>query len=182
HRDIKPDNLMLTTMGTKKALTVKVMDLGLARMVEDDAGMTESGKALGTPYYISPEQARGVKELTPACDLYALGGTLLHVASGKPPFSGETSAVIMSKHLNDPPPNPKALKADLPDDLCAILRKLLAKKPEDRYSSADALAEDLDLVLHGDRPKQVGGTRGANKSTGPVRPITSRQQQITTGK
>ncbi|MCW8131802.1 MAG: protein kinase [Planctomycetota bacterium] len=185
HRDIKPDNLMLAKSGTsnKKAFTVKVMDLGLARMVEDDASMTESGKALGTPHYISPEQARGDKDLTPKCDLYSLGCTLLHIASGKTPYQGETSAVVMSKHLVEAPPDPRKLKPDMPADVAAILGKLMAKKPEERYPSAEALAEDLERVLRGEKPKMVAIRGGHGKSTGPVRPVTGKAGGVgTTGK
>jgi len=186
HRDIKPDNLMLARAagGNRQAFTVKVMDLGLARMVEDDASMTEAGKAVGTPHYISPEQARGDKDLTARCDLYSLGCTLLHMAAGKTPYQGETAAVVMSKHLVEPPPDPKKLKPDMPSDVAAILHKLMAKPPDERYPSADALAEDLGRVLHGEKPKFVALGKGHGKSTGPVRPVTSKTggPVTTTGK
>ncbi|MCZ7648682.1 MAG: serine/threonine protein kinase [Planctomycetota bacterium] len=176
HRDIKPANLMLLKPGSaSQGLTVKVMDLGLARALEDEDGhRTEAGSALGTPFYLSPEQARGESNLSGACDLYCLGGTLYHLLTGKPPYEGESSAVIMTKHIGEPVPDPKKLRADLEPEVCEIVRKLMAKKPEERYPNAQALADDLGLVLAGDTPKHIKlkGLRG--KSTGPVGAVTGK--------
>lgn len=183
HRDIKPDNLMVTTEGSHEdaGFTVKVMDLGLARAIEDDASMTQSGQAVGTPYYISPEQAKGEKDLDGSCDLYSLGGTLLHMVSGKYPYDGETGAVIMSMHLTAPVPNPRTLMPEMSAELAAVLKKLMAKKPEGRYASGETLAEDLQRMLNGQRPRHVIGLRGGSTS-GPLRPIRRSSAAMGTGR
>ncbi|MCK6472918.1 MAG: protein kinase [Planctomycetes bacterium] len=176
HRDIKPDNLMLTRHGdAKKRIDLKVMDLGLARSTDvDDASMTQDGSAIGTPHYLAPEQARGIKDLKPACDLYALGGTMFHLATGYTPFSGETSAVVMAKHLKDPVPDARAVNPDVPDDLAAILIKLLQKEPHARYPSANALAEDLERIAKGQRPEHVTVVQRRRAGTQGQKPVRVR--------
>ncbi|MGD0089220.1 MAG: protein kinase [Planctomycetota bacterium] len=154
HRDIKPENLMLLPAG--EGLLVKVMDLGLARLVHEDASLTQAGIAIGTPLYTSPEQARGVRELTPACDLYALGATLFHLATGQPPFTGASAVEIMTQHVQAKPPDPKKLNPALPEEFCALLLQLLAKKPQDRCESAAALAEDFQTLIDEQKSPAAG--------------------------
>ncbi|MCX7806298.1 MAG: serine/threonine protein kinase, partial [Planctomycetota bacterium] len=94
HRDIKPDNIMLTKTGI-----AKLCDLGLARMTSEDSGLTLAGQAVGTPHYIAPEQARGVQDIDIRADIYSLGATFYHMTVGKTLFVGNSSADIMSKHI-----------------------------------------------------------------------------------
>ncbi|MHC4925397.1 MAG: protein kinase domain-containing protein, partial [Planctomycetota bacterium] len=138
HRDIKPDNLMLTPEGT-----VKIGDLGLAKKAEDLAG--EGGAIFGTPHFIAPEQAQG-KPVDARADLYALGATFYRILSGQTPFSGENVKEILVKQVNEQPRPIQELVGDLPDEMAAILGKLMQKNPDDRYRSAQGLFEDLERV------------------------------------
>ncbi|MCK6479173.1 MAG: protein kinase [Planctomycetes bacterium] len=138
HRDIKPDNLMLTAEGT-----VKIGDLGLAKKADD--GGVEGGQIFGTPHFIAPEQAQG-KPIDHRADLYALGATFYRVLSGKTPFSGENVKEILVKQVREEPVPLKKLVADLPDEMAAVIAKLMQKKPEDRYRSAQGLYDDLELI------------------------------------
>jgi len=180
HRDIKPENLML--MQGAAELTVKVMDLGLARLVREDGCVTQTGMALGTPLYNSPEQARGMQKLSPACDLYSLGATLFHLATGKPPFEGASAVELMTKHVTEPPPDPKKLNSSLPDEFCTLLLQLLAKKPEERYESAALLAEDLQALIDaesspgsGERGSEGDGALSARQGAARARPVLRRR-------
>jgi serine/threonine-protein kinase len=147
HRDIKPGNLMLARDGT-----LKLADLGLARR-PDDSSVTRDGVTLGTPHYISPEQALDPSSADVRSDLYSLGATLFHAATGKPPFDAETVAGVLSQVLE---PNTVAV---IPDDvpisrnLQLVLRRLLAKDPQRRYQAPDDLIRDLERVRRRERPQ-----------------------------
>jgi hypothetical protein len=138
HRDIKPDNLMLTSEGA-----VKIGDLGLAKKTTDVAG--EGGQIFGTPHFIAPEQAQG-KPIDNRADLYALGATFYRVLTGKTPFTGENVKEILLKQIQEEPKPVQDLVKDLPDEIAAVLAKLMKKKPDDRYRSAQGLAEDLERI------------------------------------
>ena len=103
HRDIKPDNLMLTSRGD-----VKLVDLGIAKRIDEDQSLTQTGQAIGTPHYISPEQIRGQKDVDPRADVYSLGATLYHLVTGHTPYSGASGPIVMSMHLVEPLPDPAA--------------------------------------------------------------------------
>ena len=135
HRDIKPDNLMLTS-----EQRVKIGDLGLAKKAEEGAG---DKSIFGTPHFIAPEQAQG-KELTHAADLYALGATFYRMVTGKTPFAGDTVKEILKKQINEPHQPIVQVVPEFPEDLAAIVDRLMAKKVENRYQSATKLVEDLE--------------------------------------
>jgi len=162
HRDVKPDNILLD----KSCQTAKLVDLGLARAAEsdDDPGLTQPGLAVGTPYYISPEQARGRTDLTPATDLYSLGATLFHLLAGQTPFEGATAAAIMTRHLTDPVPSPRAVNPDISLGADRIIMKLMQKSPEDRYPDAMQLARDIERVQKGDTLERLQAALVARKS------------------
>jgi len=133
HRDVKPGNLMITADGT-----VKITDFGIARAA-DGMTLTETGQILGTPSYISPEQAQG-QPATPASDVYALGVVLFECLAGHRPFHADTPVAIALAHVREPVPD---LPADVPESLAAVVRRSLAKDPEDRYPDAAAFADAL---------------------------------------
>jgi endonuclease YncB( thermonuclease family) len=138
HRDIKPSNLMVTPAGE-----VKLMDFGIAR-VRGSKRLTESGKMIGTPTYMSPEQVRG-QEGDERSDIYSLGILLYELLSGRVPFDSESDFDIKRAHLETPPPPLRDKVANLPKHVEAALMRALAKTPERRFASAEAFAAALGL-------------------------------------
>ncbi len=139
HRDVKPENIMISPTGE-----VKVADFGLARVVRDGEALnlTQVGITMGTPLYMSPEQVEG-RPVDPRSDLYSFGVTSYHMLAGRPPFDGETALAVAVQHLKNEPKRLEALRPDLPEGLCRVVHKMLAKKPEDRYQRAIDLLRDL---------------------------------------
>ncbi len=133
HRDIKPANLLVTPDGT-----VKITDFGIARAA-DGAALTQTGQLVGTPHYMSPEQAEG-RPATRASDIYALGVVLYECLAGRRPFLGDTPVTTALAHLRDPAP---PLPDDIPAQLRAVVDKALAKDPSDRFSSGAEMAAAL---------------------------------------
>lgn len=132
HRDIKPDNILLTRSGK-----VKVADFGLAKALDDDLSMTASGTGLGTPFYMAPEQARNAKHVDRRSDIYALGVTLYHFVTGQLPFKGESvMEVIMAKELGRYQPA-RSLNRQVPDKLDLIISKMLEKDVDRRMKDCD---------------------------------------------
>ena len=141
HRDIKPENLLLTKKGQ-----VKVADFGLCRDQDSDRlEMTQPGITLGTPLYMSPEQAQG-HALDHRSDLYSLGVTFYHMLAGEPPFRAETPLAIALKHVKDTPISLAVHRPDLPPVLVALVMKLMAKDPAGRYQSASEMLRDLARI------------------------------------
>ena len=143
HRDVKPDNILID----KRLHVAKLADLGLARDAQESkAGATKSGQAMGTPFYMSPEQARGL-DLTPATDLYSLGATLYHLLAGRIPFPGSTGAVIMARHITDPVQDPRELEPSISKRAASLVLKCLRKQPADRFRNADEMLAAIDAIL-----------------------------------
>jgi eukaryotic-like serine/threonine-protein kinase len=141
HRDIKPENLLLTKKGQ-----VKVADFGLCRDLDSDRHhVTQPGVTMGTPLYMSPEQARG-QSMDHRSDLYSLGVTFYHMLAGHPPFRAETALALAMKHVVDTPIDLSVHRPDLPPDLCRLVMKLMEKQPADRYQSAAEMLRDLAKI------------------------------------
>ncbi len=145
HRDIKPENVMLTAAGA-----AKLCDLGLAKQTKGDAEVTMDGTSVGTPNYISPEQARGEDKIDIRSDLYSLGASLYHMAVGAPPFSGANPMVVMTKHVTDFPEPPKKRCPALSEGYSNLVMKLMQKRREDRPQDPEALIQDLERLLNGE--------------------------------
>ncbi len=146
HRDLKPANVLLTESGEPK-----VSDFGLVKRLEDDAGQTQSGSILGTPSYMAPEQAEGrIKDIGPSTDIYALGGILYELMTGRPPFRAASVLDTLLQVRTQEPIPPSQFQPKIPRDLETICLKCLQKDPARRYASADALEEDLRRFLSGE--------------------------------
>jgi serine/threonine-protein kinase len=139
HRDIKPDNILVTKKGA-----VKVSDLGLAKALDDDMSMTQSGTGLGTPHYMPPEQARNAKHVDHRSDIYALGGTLYHFLTGQTPFKGDTIVELITNKERGSFTHAKKLNPDVPERLDLMIDKMLAKDPQHRYQSMAEVIRDLE--------------------------------------
>jgi tRNA A-37 threonylcarbamoyl transferase component Bud32 len=171
HRDIKPGNLMVTREGH-----LYVLDMGIARLTvatESKGGqLTRQNIAVGTPDFMPPEQWADATGVAPETDIYALGCTLFYVLAGRPPFAGKSMMDLMAAHAGEPPPRVSPYRPDAPEGLDAVIQKMLAKRPEERYRTADeviaALAPFCDaeralaktVAKTAEAPGLVGSGRG----------------------
>jgi tRNA A-37 threonylcarbamoyl transferase component Bud32 len=142
HRDVKPQNVLL---GGGDA---KVTDFGIARSLDVQVGLTQTGTVLGTSEYISPEQATG-RQVDARTDIYSLGAVLYELLAGQPPYSGDSFVSVAMKHVNDPVPSITHARPDVPLRVDAALRRAMAKDPDDRFGTMDELVAELSACLAG---------------------------------
>ena len=140
HRDIKPDNILLDRPTGRPAVT----DFGIARTAAEESRLTVTGMAVGTPAYMSPEQAMGERDVDGRSDIYSLGIVAYQMLAGETPFKATNTPSMLMKHVSEPPPPLRSRRTDIPATLAAAVERALAKKPEDRWRSA---AEMRDAVL-----------------------------------
>ncbi|MGW5775856.1 protein kinase domain-containing protein [Streptomyces sp. NPDC003863] len=160
HRDIKPANVIITNTGA-----VKVMDFGIARALHGaQSTMTQTGMVMGTPQYLSPEQALG-KAVDHRSDLYATGCLLYELLALRPPFTGETPLSVVYQHVQDAPVPPSDVTGSVPPELDGLVMRSLAKDPDDRFQSAEEMRGLIQYALS--MLQQQGGYTGA-WNTGPV--------------
>jgi len=151
HRDVKPENIMINQDGV-----VKLCDLGLAKKTKDEAkSVTRTGTSVGTPYYMSPEQASGETDIDIRTDIYSLGATMYLLLSDQVPFDGKTSAEIMTKHLNENLIPPRQVNPDVSMYMDRVVQKMMQKQRGDRYQSPDQLLEDLNRISVGREPEHA---------------------------
>jgi serine/threonine-protein kinase len=148
HRDLKPENIFVLDR-KDSGLMVKVLDFGISKVKDADIDLTRPGEVIGTPYYMSPEQARGDRTIDHRADLFALGAVYYEALTGTAPFDGRTPNAVLRSILLEDTPDPRLRNPELPEAVCAVLEKALAKDPDDRYQSATQLAEALDRAAHG---------------------------------
>ncbi len=149
HRDVKPGNIMICRFEDRVDV-VKLLDFGLVFDVEsaEVERLAQVGGILGTPAYMSPEQARGEPNLGPASDLYSLGAVAYFLLTGRPPFQGRGGLEVLNAHLTAAVVPPSAIRHEVPRDLEAIVLKLLAKDSADRFADAGALDTALGACEH----------------------------------
>jgi serine/threonine-protein kinase len=168
HRDVKPGNVLITDEGQ-----VKVTDFGIARAINTEESLTQTGAVMGTATYFSPEQAEGIG-VDARSDIYSLGVVLFEMVTGRPPFLGDTPVAVASKHVRDTPPTPREINPTVSPTFEAIILKAMAKDPAHRYQTAEELRADLlrfnegRTVMAADDPTVMQAAMGTTMAVGAV--------------
>jgi serine/threonine protein kinase len=168
HRDIKPENILLTSDGS-----AKLADFGLARTVGSGGEMTMTGATIGTPAYMSPEQAQGRKDLDIRSDIFSLGATLYCLVTGSAPYQADSIWAIVAKMINDPVPDPRTLRPDLTDGAVAVIQRAMAKEPDERYPTPRLMRQVVENLIR---------RRGAGSETLPTALLNPAKQAHATTK
>jgi serine/threonine-protein kinase len=186
HRDIKPANILIQSgQGTGGPWVVKLVDFGLARLQEGGdqplAGlgtiMTKENTVMGTPDYLSPEQSRDLHKVDIRSDLYSLGCTFYYLLTGQVPFPGGTALDKMIRHATEEPTPLEKLRPDIPADVAQVVRRLMAKKPEDRFQTPGDLARALSPLASGASSSNLNLQGGSEKRLKPGTPGESKKGQ-----
>jgi serine/threonine-protein kinase len=157
HRDVKPENIMITRAGV-----AKVTDFGLAQLnqqSEHHMNLTQAGTTMGTPWYMSPEQIQGEK-LDHRSDQYSFGVTLYHLFAGHPPFPGRNSVAVAVQHLKEEPRPLTDIRRDLPGKLCDTIHRMMSKSPEKRFQTCDELIQAFDALEDATLNSEIVGSEG----------------------
>lgn len=147
HRDIKPANIMIDSDGT-----TKLMDMGISKSLDSGTNVTMAGTIMGTPLYMSPEQATGDEDIDFRSDIYSLGATLYHMLAGSAPYDATTPMGIITKHVTEPLPPPRERNSDISEECAALIEIMMAKDKNKRQDSWETVIEDIGLVLNGQFP------------------------------
>ena len=169
HRDIKPDNIIINKRGIPK-----LADLGVAKeMHSKEKSLTLTGFTVGTPSFMSPEQAQGRIDIDARSDIYSLGATFYEALVGQLPFEGETTLGIMHRIANEPAPDPLTVNPDLSGEVAALIRKMMAVKREERFQTADALADHIEAMRSGTPTRPDARSEASPASPGTTSPPAS---------
>jgi serine/threonine protein kinase/DNA-directed RNA polymerase subunit RPC12/RpoP len=170
HRDVKPDNIMISKDGTPM-----LMDMGISKNFDEDVSLTMTGEIIGTPNYISPEQAHAADDIDSRSDQYSLGATLYHLLTGMLPYNSTSAMGILAQHLQNPVPDARKSRPEISVACSKLLQKMMAKKPEGRYQSWDEFIVAANSLLP---PEMRDGTMlpGTLKASG-----TSNKKAMLTG-
>ncbi len=155
HRDIKPANIMIDTDGE-----VKLMDMGIAKTITEDSNLTMQGSLVGTPYYMSPEQATANAQMDCRADIYSLGATVYYLVTGTKPYDGPNAMAIIAKHISGTPDPPKSRYPDLSQGVNDLILKMMAKKPDDRPADWNELVQLVHKVVEGDNGSAAAADDG----------------------
>ncbi len=142
HRDIKPDNIMFTRRGG-----IKLADLGIAKKDDEEDNLTKTNVMMGTPAYLSPEQVENPKTVDIRSDIYSLGATFYEMLTGQTPYPGKTSYDILRKIFSDPVPDPRSITPEIPEEISAVVMKMLAKDPGKRYQTPIEFLNALNEII-----------------------------------
>ena len=182
HRDIKPDNIIITEEGK-----IKLADLGLAKKIDDEFSSTMVGSAIGTPNYMPPEQALNSRDADARSDIYALGATLYHMITGTVPFGGDSCMAVMMKHSQEELEPPQLRKPGLPGSICEVITKMMEKDPSKRFSSCEKLLETLNRIRYAptesEKPKTfIVKTKKFKKPVKKIEELEARQVELKSSK
>jgi serine/threonine protein kinase len=184
HRDIKPENILLT-----RRTEVKVADFGLSRIFAQDRqspSLTQSNVSMGTPLYMSPEQIEN-RNIDSRSDIYSFGVTCYHLLAGRPPFHGQTAFEVVAQHVQNEPPPLAGVRPDLPPELCALVHRMMAKRPEDRPQTGREISREIgrlrDLLVGVSGPRSepiitAGPVPAAPADTLKTRPLPVRRRRL----
>ena len=176
HRDVKPANFMIDEENN-----VLLMDMGIAKSLDNDNDITMAGMVMGTPYYMSPEQARADQNIDERSDIYSLGASLYHMVTGTPPYHGESAMQVMAKKLREDPIDPKEINSSLSKEMCSLIKTLMSINVDERPANWQETIELLNTARspkkpskkihvssHREAPSSVSSSR---KSKSPLMPI-----------